>query len=166
MAKVHELGYVGISAGDLDEWRAYATTILGHEVAHDSDGESLFLKMDGHHHRLSVHPGEAEDVTFVGWEVGSAENMETRQFRTRPRSPSRGSLAGSGERPSTASGVITMFAKVPGPCNRRPPFIASPSNLPTSSVGNVASFTKMFIRRPDTTSLMWFHPFSRSGARV
>ena len=59
-----------------------------------------------------------------------------------------------------------MFAKVAGPCSRRPPFIASPSNLPTSSVGDGASFTKTFIRRPDTTILMWFHPFSRSGARV
>src|SRR6266536_5631945 len=76
MGKVHELGYVGISSGDLDAWRAYATSVLGHEVAHDSDAESLFLKMDGHHHRLSVHPGEAEDVAFVGWEVGSAENMQ------------------------------------------------------------------------------------------
>ena len=56
-------------------------------------------------------------------------------------------------------GVITRFAKVPGPCSRRPPFIASPSNLPTSSVGDVASFTKTFIRRPDTTTLMWFHFF-------
>jgi hypothetical protein len=58
-----------------------------------------------------------------------------------------------------------MFAKVPGPCSRRPPFIVSPSNLPTSSVGDVASFTKIFICRPDTTILMWFHPFSRRGAR-
>ena len=76
MGKVHELGYVGIASLDLDAWSAYTTGVLGHEVAHDSDAESLFLKMDGHHHRLSVHPGETEDVAFVGWEVGSAENMQ------------------------------------------------------------------------------------------
>jgi 2,3-dihydroxybiphenyl 1,2-dioxygenase len=77
MGKVHELGYVGISSGDLDAWRSYAIGVLGHEVAHDSDDESLFLKMDGHHHRLSVHPGDTEDVEFVGWEVGTAENMDS-----------------------------------------------------------------------------------------
>ena len=49
--------------------------MLGHEVAYDSDDDNLFLKMDGHHHRLSVHPGDREDVAFVGWEVGTAENM-------------------------------------------------------------------------------------------
>ena len=65
MGKVHELGYVGISSGDLDAWRSYATSVLGHEVAYDSDEGSLFLKMDGHHHRLSVHPGDSEDVAFV-----------------------------------------------------------------------------------------------------
>ena len=59
-----------------------------------------------------------------------------------------------------------LFAKVAGPCRCRPPFIASPSNLPTSRVGDGASFTKTFIRLPDMTILMWIHPFSRSGARV
>ena len=58
-----------------------------------------------------------------------------------------------------------MFAKVPGPCSHRPPFIVSPSNLPTSSVGDVASFTKTFIRRPDTTSLMWFHFLTFASVR-
>ena len=50
--------------------------MLGHEVAYDSDADNLFLKMDEHHHRLSVHPGDVEDVAFVGWEVGSAANMQ------------------------------------------------------------------------------------------
>src|SRR5215218_7817148 len=76
MAKVNELGYVGISSLDLEAWQTYATNVLGQEVAYDSDADNLFLKMDGHHHRLSVHPGEVEDVAFVGWEVGSADNMQ------------------------------------------------------------------------------------------
>jgi 2,3-dihydroxybiphenyl 1,2-dioxygenase len=76
MTKVRELGYVGITSGDLEAWRSHATEVLGQEVAHDSDDRSLFFKMDGHHHRLSVHPGDVEDVDFVGWDVGSPENMQ------------------------------------------------------------------------------------------
>src|ERR1700704_4218683 len=75
MGKVPELGYVGISAGDLDEWRGYATGVLGHEVAHDSDAQSLFLKMDGHHHRLAVHPSADKNDATVGGEGDTAENM-------------------------------------------------------------------------------------------
>lgn len=76
MAKVQQLGYVGVTSGDLDAWRAYATSVLGHEIAHDSNDEALFLKMDEHHHRLSVHPGDEEDVRFVGWSVGTADRMQ------------------------------------------------------------------------------------------
>src|SRR5689334_4584735 len=76
MGKVNELGYVGISSQDLDAWKEYAVNVLGQEVAYDSDADNLFLKMDDHHHRLSVHPGDLDDVAFVGWGVGSAENLQ------------------------------------------------------------------------------------------
>jgi 2,3-dihydroxybiphenyl 1,2-dioxygenase len=76
MGSVQRLGYVGISARDLDQWKKYAIDVLGHEVAHDSDDQHLFLKMDGHHHRLAVHPSDAEDVAYVGWEVGNDQNMQ------------------------------------------------------------------------------------------
>ena len=43
---------------------------------------------------------------------------------------------------------IPNQAAVPRPCSRSPPFIASSSNLPTCSVGDIASLTRTFIRRP------------------
>jgi 2,3-dihydroxybiphenyl 1,2-dioxygenase len=76
MASVQRLGYVGVSARDLDTWKKYATEVLGQEIAHDTDDQHLFLKMDDHHHRLTVHPGEAEDVAYVGWEVGNDRNLQ------------------------------------------------------------------------------------------
>lgn len=76
MTKVQQLGYVGVTSGDLDAWGAYATSVLGHQITHDSDDRALFLKMDSHHHRLSVHAGDEEDVAFVGWSVGTAERMQ------------------------------------------------------------------------------------------
>jgi 2,3-dihydroxybiphenyl 1,2-dioxygenase len=76
MAKVQQLGYVGATSGDLDTWRAYATEVLGVQPAHDSDDQTLFLKMDEHHHRLSIHAGDEEDVRFVGWSVGTPERMQ------------------------------------------------------------------------------------------
>jgi 2,3-dihydroxybiphenyl 1,2-dioxygenase len=76
MAKVQELGYVGVSSGDLDAWRSYAPTVLGHEIVHDSDADTLFLKMDDHHHRLTLHAGEADDVAYVGWAVPDAPTIQ------------------------------------------------------------------------------------------
>jgi hypothetical protein len=37
MAKVHQLGYVGIGTRDVEAWRPYAQHVLGHEIAPDSD---------------------------------------------------------------------------------------------------------------------------------
>ena len=73
---MHRLGYVGVEARDLDVWRAYAGEVLGQEVAHGSDDSHVFLKMDGHHHRLTLHPSDRDDLSYVGWDVGSAENMQ------------------------------------------------------------------------------------------
>ena len=75
MTKVDQLSYVGASATDLDVWRSYATEVLGHEIAADSDAQALYLRMDEHHHRLLIEPGDVDDVSFVGWEVADATQM-------------------------------------------------------------------------------------------
>jgi 2,3-dihydroxybiphenyl 1,2-dioxygenase len=75
VTKVDQLSYVGASARDLDVWRSYATEVLGHEIAADSDAQALYLRMDEHHHRLQIEPGDVDDVSFVGWEVSDATQM-------------------------------------------------------------------------------------------
>ena len=75
MGKVNQLGYVGVGARDTEAWRAYATDVLGHEVAPWSDDQHLYLRMDEQHHRLTVHPDERDDVVYVGWDVGGPDNM-------------------------------------------------------------------------------------------
>jgi 2,3-dihydroxybiphenyl 1,2-dioxygenase len=75
VAKINQLGYVGIGARDTNAWRAYATDVLGHEVAPWSDDQHLYLRMDEQHHRLTVHPADRDDVVYVGWDVGGPDNM-------------------------------------------------------------------------------------------
>lgn len=78
MQKVDELSYLGVGAKDLDAWSGYAQEVLGLEVAADSDSHHLYLRMDERHHRFIVHPAgnEAEDVSFVGWQVRDATAMD------------------------------------------------------------------------------------------
>jgi 2,3-dihydroxybiphenyl 1,2-dioxygenase len=76
MRKVSTLGYVGIGTGDGRAWRSYATEVLGHEVASDSDDTTTYLRMDDHHHRLTVHTSDTEDALYLGWEVGDPETMD------------------------------------------------------------------------------------------
>ena len=71
MAKVsvNQLGYVGISAKDIDAWDQFAVHTLGlQDNGRDKDG-SLWLKMDDYHHRLIVHPRGNDDIAYAGWQV-------------------------------------------------------------------------------------------------
>jgi len=76
MSKVNQLSYVGAGTTDLEGWRNYATAVLGHEITPDSDDQTMYLRIDDHHHRLVVEQAEMEDVAYVGWEVANAAELQ------------------------------------------------------------------------------------------
>lgn len=77
MMSVTQLGYLGISAGDVRAWEQFATQILGLEVnGYERDG-SLFLRMDEYHHRFCIHPTGKDDIAYIGWEVANEEVLQT-----------------------------------------------------------------------------------------
>ena len=65
---------MGVS--NVDEWEQFATGVLGLQAhTRDPDG-SLLLRMDDYHHRFIVSPGDADDLTLVGWEVADEETLK------------------------------------------------------------------------------------------
>ena len=69
MASVTQLGYVGISASNVEEWEHFATEILGLQSnGIDSEGK-LTLRMDEYSHRFIVSPSGKDDLEFVGFQV-------------------------------------------------------------------------------------------------
>ena len=75
MHGVRQLGYVGSTATDLAAWRAYTVEVLGFEITPDSSDETLYLRVDDHHHRIAVHAGDSDDVAYVGWEVADPTEL-------------------------------------------------------------------------------------------
>ncbi|MGI5219410.1 VOC family protein [Nocardia sp. CA-290969] len=73
---ISQLAYVGASTTDLSAWRGYGTEVLGLEVAPDSDDGLLYLRTDERHHRLGIHAGDHDDVSYVGWEVADHSTLE------------------------------------------------------------------------------------------
>jgi 2,3-dihydroxybiphenyl 1,2-dioxygenase len=77
---VRALGYVGISAPDLADWRSYGTRHLGLQVV-DRANRSVAFRMDDRAQRLIVEAdGSQHDssrgVKFLGWEVADATALE------------------------------------------------------------------------------------------
>jgi len=76
MASVSQLGYLGLSVRDLNQWEQFAAQVLGLQPnGHDPDG-ALFLRMDDYHHRFIVHPTGNDDPAYIGWEVATEEGLE------------------------------------------------------------------------------------------
>jgi len=76
MISVTQLGYLGLSVRDVNGWDQFAAQVLGLQPnGRDPDG-SLFLRMDEYHHRFIVHPTGKDDLAYIGWEVGTEEELE------------------------------------------------------------------------------------------
>jgi 3,4-dihydroxy-9,10-secoandrosta-1,3,5(10)-triene-9,17-dione 4,5-dioxygenase len=80
MRTVSALGYVVISAADLDAWSRYAQDALGMQVAapgeSDGDAGALLLRVDERSWRLGIEPGDDGGLIALGLEVPGKEALE------------------------------------------------------------------------------------------
>jgi 2,3-dihydroxybiphenyl 1,2-dioxygenase len=75
---VQALGYVGVSAADLADWRAYGTRHLGLQIVDRAAG-SVAFRMDDRSQRVIVEAGRHDPdrgVKFFGWEVADASALD------------------------------------------------------------------------------------------
>jgi 2,3-dihydroxybiphenyl 1,2-dioxygenase len=76
---VRALGYVGVSAKDLGDWRTYGTRHLGLQVVDRAKG-SVAFRMDDRSQRIVVEADGSHDpdrgVKFFGWEVADAAALD------------------------------------------------------------------------------------------
>jgi 2,3-dihydroxybiphenyl 1,2-dioxygenase len=75
MSLIRTLGYVGVETAVLEPWREFAAQMIGLEIGATLPDGTLVLRMDGYQGRIFVHPGQAEDIVYAGWEVRDAEAL-------------------------------------------------------------------------------------------
>ena len=76
MGTAAELGYLGLEVSDLGAWRRFARDVLGLTIGAPRPDGALPLRMDGHAHRFLLHEGPADDVAYVGWELGDRAALD------------------------------------------------------------------------------------------
>lgn len=76
MYMVKALGYLGLGLGasTVDDWRTFATEVVGAEV-NDHGSDALRLRVDDLLWRVQIEPGE-QGVRFIGWELQDAAALE------------------------------------------------------------------------------------------
>jgi 2,3-dihydroxybiphenyl 1,2-dioxygenase len=100
MAKVTELGYIGIGVKDGEAWKEYATQVIGMELLDEGEDDRFYLRMDNWHHRIVVHTSGEDDLLYLGWRVaGPMELQEMEQQLKAAKVPYRvGTEAEASER--------------------------------------------------------------------
>jgi 2,3-dihydroxybiphenyl 1,2-dioxygenase len=79
MVRVTELGYMGVGVKNLEEWKDFATRIVGFELVDEGEADRCYLRMDYQHHRLVVHSNGSDDLEYLGFRVAGAEEFHAMQ---------------------------------------------------------------------------------------
>src|SRR5262249_15182915 len=72
---IQGLGYVGIRAKALEDWKSFGTQFLGMQLVERSS-KGLALRMDDRKQRVVVSEDGGEGVAFFGWEVTDAAALD------------------------------------------------------------------------------------------
>jgi 2,3-dihydroxybiphenyl 1,2-dioxygenase len=73
---VRQLGYLGFEVSDVPRWERFAVDVLGLAPAHRGADGSLALRMDDREQRIVLHPGPADDLAYLGFEVATDAELE------------------------------------------------------------------------------------------
>ncbi len=74
--KVKALGYVGAESPEAKQWEEFGPEVLGMELVEGERPGSVYLRMDDRHHRLAIHPGQKDRLAYLGWELGSDDDLD------------------------------------------------------------------------------------------
>ena len=74
---ITSLAYIGITTPAASQWRPFATGILGCMAAPDGPDGSIRLRVDEADWRIQIHPGDADDLSYIGWSVAREEDLDS-----------------------------------------------------------------------------------------
>lgn len=75
-ALVQSLAYIGFTTPNVEEWKTFGPDILGLELTDPGADGSLRLRLDEQAWRIALHPGDTDDLAYLGWAVDGPEHMQ------------------------------------------------------------------------------------------
>ncbi len=73
---IQSLSYVGFASPNTAAWPDFATSILGAEVVEPGADGAVRLRVDDALARIYIHPGERNDLAYLGWAVAGPTPLE------------------------------------------------------------------------------------------
>ena len=72
---IQALGYAGFGSSALDDWRQFATGLVGLQAVERGNSQ-LSFRMDDRKQRIVIDRAMADGARFFGWEVADAADLE------------------------------------------------------------------------------------------
>ncbi|MFI5314089.1 MAG: VOC family protein [Myxococcota bacterium] len=111
MTSVRQLGYLGFEVSDLARWERFAVDVLGLEPAHRGADGSLSLRIDDREQRIALHPGPADDLAYLGFEVANDAELDALGARL----ARAGCSVGEGKPETAAARRVTRLLQLADP---------------------------------------------------
>jgi extradiol dioxygenase len=67
--QINALGYLGFRSPEHKEWETFGPEVFGLGLAEPGPDGTVYLRMDDRHHRVAIHPGDEDDIAYIGWEL-------------------------------------------------------------------------------------------------
>lgn len=79
---IRSFAYVGFTSPAAAQWRSFGTEVLGAQLVDRADG-AVALRVDDRAERIVVHPGDVDDVAYLGWDCGDGAGLDDAVARVR-----------------------------------------------------------------------------------
>lgn len=73
---ITSLAYFGATSPNYKEWETFGPQVLGCELAQPGADGAVRLRFDEMESRLAIHPGERNDVAYIGWTTSGEEDAQ------------------------------------------------------------------------------------------
>ena len=74
---IRSLSYIGFTSPNAEKWLEFGPEVLGLELAGRGPDGAVRLRVDDAAWRITVHPGERDDLAYLGWSVGGPDEFES-----------------------------------------------------------------------------------------
>lgn len=74
---IQSLAYLGFVSPNAAEWATFGPEVLGLELVGPGPTGEVRLRNDDAAWRLAVHPGDADDLAYIGWSVADADALDS-----------------------------------------------------------------------------------------
>jgi 2,3-dihydroxybiphenyl 1,2-dioxygenase len=73
---IQSLGYIGFTSPRANDWKSFGPDVLGLELVDVAADGAVRLRNDDASWRIAIHPGDADDLAYLGWSTGDASSLD------------------------------------------------------------------------------------------